>query len=301
MTTQDNKIQNRWKKALFLFWIYTLIVILWGAWVRISHSGDGCGNHWPLCGGEFIPTEGLHKTWIEYTHRLMSGSYGLIVIYIFFKIKKIKSFSSWSKKLSIALLILMITEALLGAILVKGQLVTVNDSFTRLLVMSFHQLNSFILTGVTYLLYRSFVEDSIEQNRNFQPFILLKKHKWLLVAFLLLPITGAIAALSSTLFPTISVLQGILDDFSQNSHLFIRLRVLHPLLALSIASGFMIWCFMQNRQRLAFEFLGALLIGVITLATLSPVYLKLSHLLIAHWLWARVLQLCVSLPDSSKR
>lgn len=298
MNTQDNKIQNHWKKALFLFWIYTLIVILWGAWVRISHSGDGCGNHWPLCGGEFIPTEGLHKTWIEYTHRLMSGSYGLIVIYLFFKIKKIKLFSAWSKNLSTALLILMITEALLGAILVKGQLVTVNDSLTRLLVMSFHQLNSFILTGVTYLLYQSLKNDP---SNNVQNLYFLKKHKWTLLFFLALPITGAIAALSSTLFPTISVLQGIMDDFSQNSHLFIRLRILHPVLAICIASGFVIWCYSQNRQRLAFEFLGAILIGAITLITLSPVYLKLAHLFIAHWLWARVLQLCVSLPDSSKR
>ena len=66
---------------LFAFWLYTIIVILWGAWVRISHSGNGCGDHWPLCGGEFIPTEATAKTWIEYSHRMMSGLYGLIVFY----------------------------------------------------------------------------------------------------------------------------------------------------------------------------------------------------------------------------
>ena len=137
-------------KILFYFWLYTLAVILWGAWVRISHSGDGCGTHWPLCGTELIPDFLQKKTWIEYTHRLMTGFYGLIVIFIFFKIKK-STVDIFVKKISWWLLGLMITEALLGALLVKGELVTTNDSISRLVVMIFHQLNSFLLTGTTFL------------------------------------------------------------------------------------------------------------------------------------------------------
>ena len=79
---------NLFSKVLFYFWLYTLAVILWGAWVRISHSGDGCGNHWPLCSGDLIPNFSQTKTWIEYTHRLMTGLYGVVVVLIFFKIKK---------------------------------------------------------------------------------------------------------------------------------------------------------------------------------------------------------------------
>ncbi|MBC7465438.1 MAG: COX15/CtaA family protein [Bdellovibrio sp.] len=273
---------------IFYFWIYTLLVILWGAWVRISHSGDGCGDHWPLCGGEIIPEFKHNKTWIEYAHRLMSGSYGLIVIYFFFKFRK-ALVSAFTKKLNVALLILMITEALLGAALVKGQLVTTNDSFTRLIVMGFHQLNSFLLTGVTFLFYLALKNEPGQiKLSTYKPFIF----------FLLLAVSGAIAALSTTLFPSISLFEGILNDFSTESHLFVRLRIIHPLLASTIATSFMWWLYMKNQSRAALEFLFAIFIGVITLLTLSPVYLKLAHLLIAHLLWARLFYLFVSSPDS---
>ncbi len=292
MNELENNLElKKWSKILFYFWCYTLLVILWGAWVRISHSGNGCGNHWPLCDGTFLPSGAGHKTWIEYVHRLMSGSYGLIVIYFFFKLRTFK-LGSFFRKLNLALLILMITEAAIGALLVKGQLVTENDSVIRLVVMSFHQLNSFLLTGVTYLIYLLVSE----------PRRTLNPHKKLtLVLFLLLPITGAIASLSTTLFPSVSVWQGIIDDFTHEQHLFIRLRALHPVLASVIALGFAYGLHLKNNTRLALEFLGAMAIGVLTLLTLSPVYLKLIHLLIAHFLWSRLLQMFVSLPDSSKR
>lgn len=288
--TETSFNQKKWARILFYFWWYTLLVILWGAWVRISHSGNGCGDHWPLCDGAFIPTGGTHKTWTEYFHRLMSGSYGLIVIYFFFRFRKINLGPAFQNA-NWGLLILMILEALIGALLVKGQLVTENDSVMRLLVMSFHQLNSFLLTGVTYLMHL------IVSGQTFT------KHlkKTMLVVFLILPVTGAIASLSSTLFPTISVWQGILDDLSHDQHLFIRLRILHPLLAVLVASGLVYFLYLKNQTRIAFEFLVALVIGVVTLLTLSPVYLKLTHLLIAHYLWARLIQMFVSFPDSSKR
>lgn len=282
---------ERWQKVLFYFWAYTLIVILWGAWVRISHSGNGCGNHWPLCEGAFIPTGGNQKTWTEYAHRLMSGSYGVFVIYLFFKLRTFNLGNSF-KKLNLSLLILMISEALIGALLVKGQLVTENDSILRLIVMSFHQLNSFLLTGVTFLIYL-FIKaknSAVEQ-----------KNMPLLFLFLILPITGAVASLSTTLFPSISLWQGILEDFSGGTHLFVRLRILHPVLALIIASGLAYFLYLKNHSRLALEFLIAIAVGILTLLTLSPGYLKLTHLFIAHFLWSRLIQIFVSFPDSRSR
>lgn len=272
MNIEDNK-QN--KKIFFIFWIYTLIVIFWGAWVRISHSGDGCGDHWPLCTGEFIPDFTHQKTFIEYFHRIMSGAYGIIVLYFFFKLKKHLRLEI--RKLNSALLGLMISEALLGALLVKLKLVSVDDSYLRLLFMSLHQLNSFMLTGVTYLLYKSF-----DPEFKFQ-------FSQKMILFLMVSVSGAIASLSTTLFPTISLFQGILADLNQASHPFIKLRIVHPLLALSIMTGFIIWLHIKNQMRLALEILFAMCIGIITLITLSPVPLKIIHLGIAHVLWARFL------------
>jgi len=273
MTSTPEATNIRFKKIFFWFWIYTLLVILWGAWVRISHSGNGCGDHWPVCQGEIIPDLTQKKTFVEYFHRLMSGAYGIIVIYLWWKLRQIQK----NNKLTHPFLILMITEALLGAALVKFNLVTTNDSFMRLIFMSLHQFNSFMLTGVTYLLYKSFTPGF--------SFKLSRLH----ILFILVPVTGAIAALSTTLFPTISLFQGILEDFNSTSHMFIKLRILHPLMALTIMLGFINWLFQKGETRLALETLFAVFIGIITLVTLSPAYLKLSHLLIAHLLWARYL------------
>jgi cytochrome c oxidase assembly protein subunit 15 len=282
MTPQEKKTS----KLLLVFWVYTLIVIFWGAWVRISHSGDGCGDHWPLCQAEFIPDLTQKKTFIEYFHRLMTGAYGLIVVFIFFKLRN--HTRELIRKLNGALLNLMINEAFSGARVVMLSLLNVNDSYTRLLFMILHQLNSFMLTGVTYLLFKS-----INPEFNFKP---TKK----LLLFLAVSVSGAIAALSVTLFPSISLLQGIMEDFSHDSHIFIKLRVVHPILAVTIMSGFMIWLFMKNQSRFALEILFAMFIGVITLVTLSPVALKIAHLGIAHILWARFLSLNWRFPASSE-
>lgn len=273
-----NQSLEKHQKALLLFWIFTLLVILWGAWVRISHSGNGCGDHWPMCQGELIPSlnsEG--KTWVEYSHRLMSGIYGLIVIGFLWFYRK-KSFSPMTRKLSWALFVLMIIEAGLGALLVKKGLVTVDDSVFRLVAMSLHQLNSFLLTGTTYLFAFSFTE-SIRFRKSY-PLLLI----------LVLCMTGAIAALSTTLFPSYSLWEGILQDLHSESHLFIRLRILHPLFAVATTLGLMTYFYLKNNHRLVIEIFIALFVGLITLLTLSPVWLKLTHLLIAHVLWARLIK-----------
>ncbi len=289
--TTSKTTSKTFANLLFCFWLYTLLVILWGAWVRISHSGNGCGDHWPLCSGQFFPDLTIKKTWIEYSHRLMSGVYGLLVVVIFVKIK-ISRYTEQIQRLKWFLLFFMISEALLGALLVKGQLVTTNDSVFRLVVMSFHQLNSFLLTGFTFILYLALKQQPERLHlTSVKPFLF----------FILLAVSGAIASLSTTLFPSISLFQGILQDFSGDSHIFVRLRILHPLLAVTIAGSFIYWLYNNNQSRLAAEFLFAIFVGIITLLTLSPVYLKLSHLLIAHLLWARLFYVFVSSPDSSKR
>src|ERR1700732_3618630 len=52
---------------------YNVLVILWGALVRATGSGAGCGNHWPLCSGEVVPQTPALATLIEFTHRATSG------------------------------------------------------------------------------------------------------------------------------------------------------------------------------------------------------------------------------------
>src|SRR5580698_11562960 len=59
---------------------YNVLVILWGALVRATGSGAGCGNHWPLCNGQVIPLSPTLHTIIEFTHRCMTGGSAFVVL-----------------------------------------------------------------------------------------------------------------------------------------------------------------------------------------------------------------------------
>jgi cytochrome c oxidase assembly protein subunit 15 len=172
----------------------------------------------------------------------------------------------------------MLIEAGVGALLVKASLVTVNDSVTRLTVMSLHQLNSFLLTAVTYLLSLSLIHE-------FEI-----KFKKIYFFFLLVCIVGAFASLSTTLFPSISLWEGILQDISHDSHLFIKLRILHPIFATLIMLSMTYYFLNKKQNRLVVEIYIGIIVGAVTLLTLSPTWLKLSHLFIAHYLWSRILK-----------
>ena len=139
--------KSGFRSFAFYLLLYTVLVILWGAWVRISHSGDGCGDTWPLCNGQLIPEAQRGKTWVEYGHRLMSGIYGLVVIYFWWVSRQVFERGHFARRAAGLTLFFTITEALLGAKLVLFGLVTTNDTPYRALIMALHQLNSFMLTG----------------------------------------------------------------------------------------------------------------------------------------------------------
>lgn len=58
----------------------TVGLIIFGAVVRVTDSGLGCGNHWPSCNGTFFPSLDNVTAWIEWLHRLFAvliGAFGL--------------------------------------------------------------------------------------------------------------------------------------------------------------------------------------------------------------------------------
>lgn len=57
-----------------------LIVLLQGALVTKTGSGEGCGATWPLCFGKFLPPSPTVETIIEYSHRIVSGVMGVLII-----------------------------------------------------------------------------------------------------------------------------------------------------------------------------------------------------------------------------
>lgn len=92
-----------------------LIVVLMGALVTNTGSRYGCGTDFPLCRGQVIPDGGNHKTWIEYSHRFVSGIAGILVfiqaVWIWIRLKKVPE----SRFLAIASVFFILLQAALGA------------------------------------------------------------------------------------------------------------------------------------------------------------------------------------------
>lgn len=274
---------------------YTLVVILWGAWVRISKSGDGCGNHWPLCQGEILPDGSSHKTWIEYTHRLMSGVFGLVIVCTYLLGRKVFKNIPQMQLLLNANLVLTIIEALLGAALVKLSLVADNSSIWRVLFMNLHLINSLLLTGSIFLLYLS---------SRYEQYYELKKiiKNQGLMAFLIVGSAGTIAALANTLFPSESLQIGLQQDFAAESHWLVNARIIHPILALAfVASLFFLTAKIRashlRTEKMKKTLWGLVIIligfGVANLVVHHFVFLKLAHLLTAYLVWLCLIHLAV--------
>jgi cytochrome c oxidase assembly protein subunit 15 len=305
---KQQKAFHRFAGTLLL---YTLVVILWGAWVRISHSGDGCGATWPLCNGRVVPEATHAKTWVEFSHRLTSGLFGILVIALVWQGRKIFPPGHRVRKSLYASLFFMITEALLGAKLVLSGLVGQDDSMYRLFVMSLHQLNSLLLTGSVALvvLYSSegllnYVPGTPSTAPATTPPASPKPRTpvWVFpLLFAVIVITGGFAALSTTLFPSSSLMDGITQDFSANAHYLLRLRLSHPILATLLGGGLALWFWLRSQHQsspvlskaslqVSLALVTGLLFGYLTLFSLAPVWMKLVHLFLAHSMWIVLLR-----------
>lgn len=304
--TQSKNWTNRLAKINL---IYVLFVILWGAWVRLSGSGAGCGEHWPLCNGEVIPIEQSLQTIIEFTHRITSGIFGFTILGMV--IMSFKDFSKWHKaqKWSLMALLFTIIEALIGAVLVKKGLVDKNDSIYRAWVVAIHLANTLLLVATIVL--AEFYSRFKEVNKYRTPMSAKDKFLYssLCIIFLIVSASGAVTALGNTLFPEASLVEGMKKDFESGSHFLIRLRVIHPFIATLLSLGLINLALRKvedrllkmNSNRLLIGAIIALGFGVINWLMMAPHWGALLHLLIADLLWILfVYQLCFqryAIPD----
>jgi cytochrome c oxidase assembly protein subunit 15 len=288
----------RFRRYAWLVLGVNLFVILWGGFVRASGSGAGCGRHWPLCNGQLVPVEPGTSTLIELTHRVTSGSALLLVAVLFWWSRRefprghpARRWAGWS-------LGFIAVEALIGAGLVLLALVGANDSLARAGYLAAHLLNTFLLLGSLALTaHAAGIAARPWQLPRVGP------TRWLVAAALLLLLvvgmSGAVTALGDTLFPAASLAAGLRADTSSTAHLLVRLRVLHPVLALLTGAylAFMVWSVGRLRPgagdsgwaraviALVLIQLGA---GLTNLLLLAPTALQLVHLLLADLLWISV-------------
>ncbi|MGQ0543470.1 MAG: COX15/CtaA family protein [Blastocatellia bacterium] len=279
---------------------YNVLVIVWGVFLRASKSGDGCGQHWLTCHGELIPSAPEFKTVIEFSHRIMSALDGLIMLVLV-----IWAFQIWYRsrehqsrlilRTSIGSLVFVITEALVGA----GLVLTGNTAEAVTAVRPFwaigHLINTFIL--LTFLTLTAWLASGSGRNNfrvNFKTTVLIGVA---VLALLFVGMSGSIAALSNMLFPSETLSEGIVKDFSDSSNILLRLRLSHPLLSiLAVVYVFFLagWLRKQASESrsvakwsniLSILLIVQLAFGAATLLTLGPIVMQLGHLLLADAIW----------------
>jgi cytochrome c oxidase assembly protein subunit 15 len=272
---------------------YNLAVILWGAYVRASGSGAGCGAHWPLCNGAVIPPSPTVATLIEYSHRLTSGLalLGVVALLVWtWRACARQHPARWGAAFS---LLFILTEAAVGAGLVLFELVADNATMARAMFMAAHLLNTFLLVAaLTLTAWWISGGGAIAPGR--RPGVALL---WATVAagILLSGVSGAVAALGDTLYPAASHAEGFAATLSPSSHILLRLRALHPVIAVSVGAVLMLAAPRlahsddergQQLGRAVLLLAGVQLLGgLLNLLLLAPVWMQLVHLLFADLLW----------------
>jgi heme A synthase len=280
--------------------LYNIIVILWGALVRATGSGAGCGSHWPLCQGEVVPLAPQVPTVIEFTHRMMSAlsvaAITLLIVWGF----RVYGKGHPVRKGVIACGLLIIAEALAGATLVLFGWVADNVSLQRAVSMPLHLVITFALLAALALT-AWFASGGGPVRVRGQGWLVWA---WIiaLAGTLILGMSGAVTALGDTLFPVKSLAEGLAQDVSPTAHFLVRLRMWHPFVAVAMALYAVVLAQILRRQRpgawvarLAQTqivlFVVQCVAGAFNVALLAPVWMQIVHLLLADLVWINLVLL----------
>lgn len=276
--------------------IVNVFVVLWGAVVRATGSGAGCGAHWPTCDGEIVPGLQSSAQWIEYTHRLSSGLALLMVIAML-----IWAFMAYERdhpvrKGSVASMFFMILESLVGAALVLFGWVEADDSMARVYIMGIHLTNTLLLLGALFLTAYWSSGGKVFTFRGQGAL------GWLygvgILAALFLVVTGAIIALGDSLFLQI----GLTPDQSPVLAGILTLRIYHPITSIIVGLYWILIARYATRVRpsAAVHKAATTLIVIILLTWTAgfinnwlhaPVTMQVIHLLLADLFWLGIVWL----------
>jgi cytochrome c oxidase assembly protein subunit 15 len=272
--------------------IYNVAAILWGAVVRATSSGAGCGEHWPLCNGVVVQTHPQLATLIELGHRMTAGITVIAVLVLLVWVFRRTVKGHLARIAVVAATVLIFNEALLGALLVLLGLTAENRSPARAVYLSLHLANTLLLLAALALCAH-FVSMGDGFNRRTAQFRQLPLTVTGLVATLMVGVSGTLAALSDTLFPATSIRAALAQDLSSGVNWLIRLRIVHPVSAV-IAGVFIGWLVLRSISRPADRALAVgvlslltlqIALGVADVALLAPLWLQITHLLGADLLW----------------
>lgn len=296
---------SRFAKYAWFVSGYTILVILWGAVVRATGSGAGCGSHWPACQGEILHRPESIETLIEFSHRLTSGLAGVfvIILLIWAFVSIFKHNQKLIRQMSVMTFIFILIEGALGAALVRFELVADNASEIRAFVVALHLINTMILLAFsTMVAWAASKEEEVSfRGMNKQGNLMLIG----MIGFIVLSAMGAVTALGDTLFPAESLIEGIRQDLDPGSNFLIQLRIWHPVFAI-IVSAFLFYVGYlisgqndDNTDNQINRLVNALFIvvtlqvvgGFVNVILLAPVWMQIVHLLLADILWVVIILL----------
>lgn len=286
--------QTSFNKFAWFVLAYNILVIAWGAFVRASFSGDGCGKNWPLCDGQLIPTNASVHRLIEFSHRASSGLVlvltGAMFIWSFKAFKK----GEQGRKASFFSFFFTISEALLGLGLVWFKLVAHDESVFRAVAMSAHLTNTLLLLASVTIAAISVPApgEGLEVRLRNQGAALYAIGFGAL-CIIALGISGAISALGHTVEPSDNVIQAAL---APGANYLNRLPPLHPLIAVSVGVYLLLmggWLIHRRPsekvknmvQWTMIAYVAQLALGLLNIAIRAPIWLQLIHLAAADWLW----------------
>jgi heme A synthase len=269
---------------------YNVLVVLWGALVRATTSGAGCGGHWPLCNGALVPSFAGAATIIEYTHRVMSGLALAAVFGLWLWSRRLFPQRHRVRRAATLSFGFLVLEALFGAGLVLFGYVAHNASLGRALILAAHLANTQVLLATLFM-------TAWLVTRGDAPLAVSRLPKSLLVALplvVVLSMTGVVVALGDTLFPAPSPAPFLL-----------RLRIIHPLFAVIVGLCLFYAASSAVRARssravrrgaaaVAALTVAQLVAGALNVALLAPVWLQLVHLLLADLVWISLVLLTAS-------
>jgi cytochrome c oxidase assembly protein subunit 15 len=273
---------------------YHVAVIAWGAVVRATGSGAGCGHHWPSCNGQVVPRSPAVETAIEFAHRATSGIAVVLVVALVLWARRALPRGHVARITAGLSLLFLLGEAMLGAGLVLLGWVAKDASAGRGWAIALHLGNTFVLLAALALTASwSATSGALARRRGGALPALLAGA---MVTAVLAGVTGAVAALGDTRFPSTTFAEGLRQDFQGGVHILLRLRVLHPFAA--IFAGAMVVAAaglalqarpgrtLRRAAAAALVLVAAqLVLGVTNLLLLAPVPLQVVHLVLADGLW----------------
>ena len=285
--------QRRYRILAWSVLVFNVFVILGGAIVRATGSGDGCGASWPTCTDRIFPSNPGVETVIEFSHRITSALAILGVFALYILARRLYTNGHWVRRAAGVSIILIGVESLLGASLVIFGWVDQDASIGRMIVVPLHLINTYLLLG-SLTLAAWWASGNPVPSKSVDD----RTRRQLAIGaggLLLVGAMGALNALSDTLYPAESFFSGVQQELSADSPWLVQLRVLHPIVAVAVGFG-VAYLTMRlstsatnTTQRASAIIIGLVVLqffaGLVNVMLATPLETQIVHLAFADAMW----------------